>query len=307
MKKFNKIILVILLFGISKTTLNSKYRDIANEKSQGLIRQSISSSQIYSSPMRLLPHRRETLMKIRLIRIKQQEQNLQEYALKLIATNDLSGEVLFLSNKNINNLLLYFIINSNKTTQYLNIIYLSNNNLRSLPENFDLLPKSITIIDLNNNPLGETSNPISNLGVFYHLQILKLNNCELNSLPNEIGQLQQLKEIHLSNNCFEKFPIIIFNLKGIGLIDLSKNKLIELPKKIGVLINLMVLRIQDNTIITLPREIENCTRLWCLEVSGNLFHTISNLTISTEEGFERNDGVITMNRNAVSKYLDYFK
>jgi len=60
--------------------------------------------------------------------------------------------------------------------------------------------------------------------------ILDLSGQNINSLPNSITKLANLKQIILNKNNFTKFPELLFSIKTLSSIDLSGNKLSALPE-----------------------------------------------------------------------------
>ncbi len=80
------------------------------------------------------------------------------------------------------------------------------------------------------------------------IEKLDLSNNQLGgSLQGEIRQLQNLKELDLSNNNFTGVPAEIGQLKNLEVLDLSNNNLTGLPQELGNLSNLKVLNLQGNS------------------------------------------------------------
>ena len=67
-------------------------------------------------------------------------------------------------------------------------------------------------------------------------------------LPPEIGELKNLRELHL-----------------------NRHKLTTLPPEIGKLKKLRVLEIQTNKLISLPKDISKCKSMKNLDLSNNKF------------------------------------
>jgi small GTP-binding protein len=64
------------------------------------------------------------------------------------------------------------------------------------------------------------------------LTILDLSNMQLNTIPNEVFDLQQLQILNLSNNGFTVFPFEISQLANLNQLNLKNNQLSNLTKEI---------------------------------------------------------------------------
>lgn len=100
----------------------------------------------------------------------------------------------------------------------------------------------------------------------------KVGNNLVGKLPNELGQLSQLKYIQLNNNRLSgSIPSSICSLLDLSEINLSNNELVgNIPTEIGNLRNLKSLNLENNNLSdTLPASIYELTELVILNVSGN--------------------------------------
>ncbi len=98
---------------------------------------------------------------------------------------------------------------------------------------------------------------------------LHLNHQRLDSLPLEIFQLTNLRELNLSRNKLENLPPEIGQLQYLEHLDLSNNKLSRLPDEIGQLNRLIYLGLNRNVITALPSTIGNMEKLEVLELWDN--------------------------------------
>ncbi|THG21393.1 hypothetical protein TEA_016331 [Camellia sinensis var. sinensis] len=94
-------------------------------------------------------------------------------------------------------------------------------------------------------------------------------------LPNSIGQLEYLEELHLSDcNLFGTIPTSLGNLTRLRTLSLSRNNINngQFPSSIGHLKNLEYLYLfHCNFSGTIPRLLTNLTRLTVLNISYNNF------------------------------------
>ncbi|XP_017883672.1 leucine-rich repeat protein 1 [Ceratina calcarata] len=106
------------------------------------------------------------------------------------------------------------------------------------------------------------------------LRILNLSNNQISSLPKELGTLQHLQELILSQNRLNKAvkwawldeTAMKFNLK---LLDISNNMLDKLPEQIGKLGALVNLKASQNVLSYLPHSIGKLFNLRYLDISKN--------------------------------------
>ncbi len=99
---------------------------------------------------------------------------------------------------------------------------------------------------------------------------LNLADCQLSSLPLEIGQLSKLHVLYLPRNQLRSLPAAIGNLKRLRGLDLHDNMLQELPAEIGQLTNLKELHLDRNQLRSLPPEIGQLANLEELHLDRNI-------------------------------------
>ena len=63
---------------------------------------------------------------------------------------------------------------------------------------------------------------------------------KLNNLPEEIGQLENLKGLTLQHNLFSTVPQALLDCSALEELYFDHNRLISLPEEIGLLSNLQV-------------------------------------------------------------------
>lgn len=106
------------------------------------------------------------------------------------------------------------------------------------------------------------------------LRILDLSNNQISSIPAELGALEHLQEVILSQNRLDKAmkwtwldqTAIKSNLK---LLDITDNSLIKLPEQIGKLYGLVNLKASKNMLVFLPQSLGRLSNLKYLDVSKN--------------------------------------
>ena len=94
---------------------------------------------------------------------------------------------------------------------------------------------------------------------------LYLNECELQSLPREIGGLTSLKELNCSGNKLRELPQEIGRLTSLTRLDCPSNELRELPPEIGRLTSLKIFNCFENEFVEgSPTTIEALKERWLI-------------------------------------------
>ena len=91
----------------------------------------------------------------------------------------------------------------------------------------------------------------------------------LNTLPREIGQLTQLKNLSIEGYSLLVLPSEIGQLTQLKNLYIERSQLTILPSEIGQLTQLKQLIVDNNRLTMLPPEIGQLTELECLNVSNN--------------------------------------
>ena len=98
---------------------------------------------------------------------------------------------------------------------------------------------------------------------------LNLSNDNLTNLPDNIGNLNSLKELDLKNNSIVILPESIPSMDNLLTLRLYNNLLSELPDEIGNLINLEELYLSGNQLTSIPESIGNLQYIKKLWLSSN--------------------------------------
>eukprot|EP00054_Salpingoeca_dolichothecata_P019679 m.122629 g.122629 ORF g.122629 m.122629 type:complete len:639 (+) comp23344_c0_seq3:171-2087(+) len=96
----------------------------------------------------------------------------------------------------------------------------------------------------------------------------------ISSLPDELGQLDFLDRILVTDGSLKQLPESIGKLKLLVELDVSQNKLQSLPQTIGLNTKLERLILNNNQLKTLPASISSLVNLQVLDLSQNSLSTL---------------------------------
>lgn len=126
------------------------------------------------------------------------------------------------------------------------------------------------------------------IGNLKNLKNLTLYSLPLKEIPKEIGNLENLQLLFIHDTKGDNIkggpfrtggmhyiPKEIGNLKSLEHLELENNNLMEVPKEIGSLNKLTDLGLRDNNLKSLPKEIYNLQNLKTLDLSNNPLESIS--------------------------------
>lgn len=102
-----------------------------------------------------------------------------------------------------------------------------------------------------------------------NLNFLRISQTCLSALPDDIGNLINLKNLLLDHNQLVCIPSTIGKLTKLKLLDLSYNNLDKLPDQMGQLTQLTDLNLISNQLTSLPTSMDNLQSLARMNVSSN--------------------------------------
>ncbi len=108
--------------------------------------------------------------------------------------------------------------------------------------------------------------PSSILVFFQFLSTITLSYTNLQSLPNEITKLKDLRQLIIVNTELASLPAAIANLTELEILNLTGNKLVALPDQISGLTKLKELYLAGNFIKTMPLTMNKLVNLTKLEI-----------------------------------------
>ncbi|HAJ64948.1 MAG TPA: protein kinase [Cyanobacteria bacterium UBA8543] len=146
----------------------------------------------------------------------------------------------------------------------LEILDLSNNHLRALPDEFERL-KHLKIVFFTNNDFEEIPTVLSQcLG----LKMLSFKSNQVASI-GEHALPPSIRWLILTNNKIEKLPASLGNMRHLQKLMLAGNRLQSLPEEMASCFNLELIRLSANQLQELPPWLFTLPRLSWLAYAGN--------------------------------------
>ncbi|XP_054476786.1 leucine-rich repeat-containing protein 10 [Anoplopoma fimbria] len=144
-------------------------------------------------------------------------------------------------------------------------LYLSNNNLSSLPAELQGLRK-LQLLALDFNCFEELPAAVCRLS---QLCILYLGNNRLYSLPRELRALKELNTLWLETNCFTVFPKVVCELPNLKTLHLGYNQIQSLPTELRGLEELRSIWLAGNQLAVFPAVLLEMHFLAVIDVDRN--------------------------------------
>jgi hypothetical protein len=116
---------------------------------------------------------------------------------------------------------------------------------------------------------------VSEIGHITELESLNLESDGLDSLPNELSQLNNLKWLNLSGNVFTRFPEVVCDIPKLEYLNLDFSDFSVLPFSISKMTNLKSFSIGGNDkLTTIPPQIGDLKNLNFLNLAGSLLQNL---------------------------------
>jgi hypothetical protein len=146
----------------------------------------------------------------------------------------------------------------------LEILDLSNNHLKTLPDEFERL-KHLKIVFFTNNDFEEIPEVLSQC---LDLKIVSFKSNQIASVGEQVLP-QKLRWLILTNNKIEKLPTSLGRLSDLQKLMLAGNQLQSLPESMASCQKLELIRLSANQLTELPPWLFTLPRLSWLAYAGN--------------------------------------
>lgn len=121
------------------------------------------------------------------------------------------------------------------------------------------------------------------------IEVLKASTLDLHSLPEDVTELVNLRELQLFCNSFSTIPEEIYSFTGLQNLDLTYNRLQAIPDSINRLTNLLELYVGGNCIASFPENFGELTKLTSLSLWWNKYLSRLPLSICKLTGLKELD------------------
>lgn len=127
------------------------------------------------------------------------------------------------------------------------------------------------------------------LSMLDSLYSLRIYNCDLSYIPEEIGEMSQLTRLEICYCPLRFLPNSLENLKNLQYLRINDTEINYIPKSFS-LNNLIVLDISSNRFNGIPREVKQLLNMECFKFSNNIY-------------FSDDDSILTINTKLNEVYL----
>ncbi|XP_071965027.1 leucine-rich repeat-containing protein 28-like isoform X1 [Antedon mediterranea] len=107
-----------------------------------------------------------------------------------------------------------------------------------------------------------------------NLKELYVPSNKIADLPEDMSELSKLESLDLSMNNLTHIPCCVFDIKSLKTLVLSQNSIVHLPPDIGKMTGLVTLILNHNKLTSLPSDIQNCSSLQTLNLDKNFLSVV---------------------------------
>ena len=232
---------------------------------------------------------------------RNKQEKLNQEALEVQLT---SADRLILCNQDLTKIptKLYSSQESRLKLSDVKILDLSQNSIMELPDTGFLFHlSSLRKLCLSRNNLQKIPDEVSCL---VNLEILKVEQNHLMTIPATLGSLKSLQILDVSNNNLSNLHQELFGISSLKILKLHSNRIMELPSTMGSMKNLQSINFSCNQIAHLPDSFCSSSNLVHVDVSNN---SLEELPFHFGNLDKLEDLDISYNCLSVSLFLDLTK
>jgi Leucine-rich repeat (LRR) protein len=119
---------------------------------------------------------------------------------------------------------------------------------------------------LNNNKIETVPDEVAELD---NVTFIYLNTNRIKTIPRAVVEMKALQGMYFTENALTEIPSYVFTMTRLRKFQISKNHVKEIPAEFGNLVNLIHLNLAENDIAQLPDSMAKLTQLRVCELSDN--------------------------------------
>lgn len=151
-------------------------------------------------------------------------------------------------------------------------LYLTFNNLRTLPNTFTALKHSLSTLDLSNNLFDTVPSSVYELE---NLSALNFSHNDLSFIHDDISKLKKLKRLNMRCNGIRGIPTTLCEMTELVHLDLGCNLIGKIPANIHTLTHLDYLDLEYNNLKAVPESLYKLANLTHLYLNSNSIKILS--------------------------------
>lgn len=172
------------------------------------------------------------------------------------------------------------------------------NDIKELPASFGEVCINLQVLSLVGNLLTELPPSIGNLS---QLKELHVNENNLKILPDSLCRLCDLEVLKLTGNQLQVLPDDFGEIRSLKIFYCDENRLVKLPLTLGLLSKLQVMELEDNSLVIIQEGIGQLRSLKIFNVSNNKLEKIHD-SFGDLENLE----VVDLSGNHLENLPDHF-
>lgn len=149
---------------------------------------------------------------------------------------------------------------------------LSNTQIKSIPKEIGSM--RVRRIKIRDNQLEYIAPEIGQLEDLERLYLTNSPNLPPDALPKELGNCKKLQVISFDNCNLTEFPVQITEIEALVNLSLNDNNIKEVPAEISNLQNMSTFYIKNNQLTTLPKELNKMPGLHYLGLENNKIESL---------------------------------
>ena len=138
--------------------------------------------------------------------------------------------------------------------------------------------RQLRMLDLGHNSISSLPDELGNLDQL--TDFLYLHDNQLATLPDSLSNLKRLRYLNISENRFEILPEVIYEMTELRELRVSNNQIQSLTESIERLRSLRELHLRNNLLTSLPASLSQLPELRLIDLRGNPIESLPGTLLS---------------------------